>query len=262
MVPGDTPGFLEIGGGPYSDPVGVYAYPTGAAARWDVDALGDREVVHVDGAAWVVPDPTIYSAAQTVRESGVRTGNWNVPAWTNPGRGVPSRGLGGHAWAAAIQVLAGMWNQAGMEVQLKTSDQTTFISDALVGNYQANLWRQFGAPDPDTDLIWWQWKTVDGDDNILNFARLHDQQVDDALLRGRTSIDEADRKEAYADFQHRLSELIPYIWLGHSVWVVAADQQVRDITNGDLPDGSAPLPMGGTGTFGGTHRLTQVWMEE
>lgn len=107
MVPGGTPGFLEIGGGPYSDPVGVYAYPTGAAARWDVDALGDREVVHVDGAGWFAPDPTIYSAAQTVRESGVRTGNWNVPAWTNPGRGVPSRGLGGHAWEAIIQVLPG-----------------------------------------------------------------------------------------------------------------------------------------------------------
>lgn len=162
----------------------------------------------------------------------------------------------------SIQVLESMWEQAGMEVNLKTSDQTTFISDALVGNYQANLWRQFGAPDPDTDLIWWQWKTVDGDVNILNFARLHDEQVDDALLRGRTSVDVDERKEAYADFQHRLSELVPYVWLGHSVWVVAADQKVRDITNGELPDGSESLPMGGTGTFGGTHRLTQVWLED
>ena len=91
-----------------------------------------------------------------------------------------------------------------------------------------------------------------------------------ALFRRRTatvlkksstdSVEE--RKEAYADFQHRLSELVPYIWLGHSVWVVGADQTVRDITNGELPDGSPSLPMGGTGTFGGTHRLTQVWLED
>ena len=42
-----------------------------------------------------------------------------------------------------------------MKITTKSVDQTQFISDAVVGNYQANLWRQFGAVDPDTDALWW-----------------------------------------------------------------------------------------------------------
>ena len=124
-----------------------------------------------------------------------------------------------------------------------------------------NLWRQFGAPDPDVDYVWWHSETADGDVNFLNFARLYDEQVDDALQRGREQTDPTAREEAYADFQRRLTELIQYVWLNHSVWTVAADNDIRDITNGPLPDGEESLPIGGTGTFGGTHRLTQVWLE-
>lgn len=161
----------------------------------------------------------------------------------------------------AVQVLQGMWQEAGMDVQITTVDQANFIGEALAGNYDANLWRQFGAPDPDVDYVWWHSKTADGDSNFLNFARLYDEQVDDALERGRQATDLDERKAAYADFQNRLAELVPYVWLGHSVWAVAADNDVRDITNGPLPDGAESLPIGGTGTFGGTHRLTQVWQE-
>jgi ABC-type transport system substrate-binding protein len=161
----------------------------------------------------------------------------------------------------AVQVLQGMWQQAGMDVSITTVDQANFIGEALAGNYDANLWRQFGAPDPDVDMVWWAWKTADGEDNFLNFARLFDERVDEALNRGRQSTDLEERRQAYADFQDLLSELVPYVWLNHSTWTVAADNDVRGITNGPLPDGSESLPIGGTGTFGGTHRLTQTWLD-
>lgn len=160
----------------------------------------------------------------------------------------------------AVQYLAQLWGDAGMEVEIKTTDQTQFIGDALAGNYQANLWRQFGAVDPDTDSVWWISEAAEGTLD-LNFARNKDPRIDEALLEGRSNPDPAARKQAYADFQQYLAEDIPYIWLNHTLWAIVADNNVRDFTNGPLPSGDPALPTGGTGTFGGTHRLTNAWLD-
>jgi GDPmannose 4,6-dehydratase len=93
-------------------------------------------------------------------------------------------------------------------------------------------------------------------------AIMVDADIDEALDRGRQSPDLADRQQAYADFQVRMAELLPYIWLNHNMWVVAADNTVRDIGNGTLPDGEPSYPLGGVGTFGGVHRLTQTWIAQ
>ena len=49
---------------------------------------------------------------------------------------------------AATQLIAQQLGQCGMEVELTTSEQSKFISDAVTGNYQANLWRQFRGQRP------------------------------------------------------------------------------------------------------------------
>lgn len=159
----------------------------------------------------------------------------------------------------AVELLQQQWAQVGINVDITTYDQAEFIPTAVTGNFQANLWRQFGAPDPDVDQVWWTSGGADG--NILNFPNMVDDQIDDALRRGRQSSNEADRKAAYADLQNRMSELLPYIWLNHTMWVVAATNNVRGIGNGTLPDGSEAYPLGGVGTFGGVHRLTQTWIQ-
>ena len=162
--------------------------------------------------------------------------------------------------AEAVQLLQSMWGQVGIDVSITTVDQTQFISDAIAGNYQANLWRQFGAPDPDVDFVWWISES-DGNTNILNFARWYAPDKDEALMEGRTNPDLEARKQAYADLQDLMARDVPYLWLSHSVWAIVANNDVRGITNGTLPDGEEALPLGGTGTFGGTHRLTQTWLD-
>ena len=131
-------------------------------------------------------------------------------------------------------------------------------------SYQANLWRQFGAPDPDADFLWWTSANAgkgDGTPELtLNIARHKSPCVDAALKDGREKPDLADRKKAYAALQQCQADEVPYVWLDHSLWVVGASTKVRGITNGPLPDGSASLPIGGAGDFGGVTRLTQTWL--
>jgi len=156
-------------------------------------------------------------------------------------------------------LLKQQFEAAGMKVEVKLVEQSKFVADAVTGDYQANIWRQFGSPDPDYDRVWWASENATGA-IALNIARLKDPQLDAALDKGRGTTDEATRKQAYATVQQRFAENLAYIWLDHTLWVIAANNNVRGITNGPLPDGTPSLPLGGPGGFGGVTRLTQTWL--
>ena len=76
--------------------------------------------------------------------------------------------------------------EVGIEVELETSEFATYVLDAVTGNYQANIWRQFGAPDPDGDYVWWHPDNVRPVDELsLNIGRFKDEELGAALDRGR-----------------------------------------------------------------------------
>ena len=161
----------------------------------------------------------------------------------------------------AVQSLQSMYQAAGMKVTVKTTEQSQFIADAVTGKYQVNLWRQFGALDPDTDALWWYGANATGG-LTLNIARNQDAAIDAGLDKGRQSTDLETRKAGYAAVQQGFARDLPYVWLDHALWVVAAANNVRGITNGPLPDGQPSLPVGGGGDFGGVVRFTQTWLQK
>lgn len=159
---------------------------------------------------------------------------------------------------ATTALIAQQWERCGVTVEQKTTEQSKFIIDAATGQFEANLWRQFAASDPDGDYQWWTGKNATGA-LALNFARLNDQQINDALDKARATPDQAVRKEAYATLQKRQTELVPYIWLAHTQWAIGAAKNIRNITNVTLPDGQPSAPM--LAGFDGAVRLTQTWIE-
>lgn len=167
-------------------------------------------------------------------------------------------GVGGPDVKPNGELLQQQWSQAGIKAQVNVVSQDKFISEALVGNYQANLWRQFGSPDPDADYLWWTSENASGQ-FTLNFARNKDPEIDAALKTGRETTDPNLRREAYKKLQERFTADVPYVWLDRSLWVIAANNKVRGIENGPLPDGKPSLPIGGAG-FPGVHRFVQTWL--
>jgi ABC-type transport system substrate-binding protein len=160
---------------------------------------------------------------------------------------------------AVAQQFVETFKSIGIEASVNAYPQSELITKVLFGQYDSVYWRQFGSPDPDGDLHWWIGKNAvnPGEGRLgLNFARLRDKEVDDALTKARENADVNVRKEAYATVQRRFAELVPYVWLDLSVKVIGADMQVRGITNGPLPDGSPSMPV-----TGGVTRLTQVWID-
>jgi peptide/nickel transport system substrate-binding protein len=161
-----------------------------------------------------------------------------------------------------IVFLQEQWAAVGIQAEVRLVDQAQFILDAAVGNFQAFQWRQFGAPDPDYDYLWWHSENANppGEGLSLNFARNENPDIDAALEEGRSADDPDLRLDAYQRVEQLINDDVPYIWLDRAEWAVIAKPNVRGITNGPLPSGSAAFPIGGPGGFGSVTFLTQTWL--
>ena len=167
-----------------------------------------------------------------------------------------------NAGALQAQFLKSQWEAAGMKVTVKQEEQSSLIADAVLGNYQVTGWGQFGSPDPDYDYVWWIGSNAKPSGQIsLNIARNQDPVIDTALRAARASNDPAVRKQQYAAFSDQLNKDLPYIWLARGRFMLYADNAVRGITQGPLPDGQASYPIGGPGGFALAVRLTQTWLD-
>ncbi len=158
--------------------------------------------------------------------------------------------------ATSAQLLQQEFTDVGMEVSVKSLEQSAYIVNAVTGNYQAQLWRQFGAPDPDGNYVWFIGANA-VQSLALNVARNQDPELDAALDTQRASSDFATRRDAWATIQQRQTADLPYLWLSRQPWVIAAGNTVRGLDGGTLPDGSPAA-----GLVDGVMRLTEFSFEK
>ena len=143
------------------------------------------------------------------------------------------------------QLIQSMWKAAGINAEIVQYEQSPYILNAILGNYQAYGWRQFNAPDPDGNYIWWSSLTASAPGKqALNFARNKDPLIDAALQIGRTSSDPAARATAYKTIQTRLAADLPYIFIARTIWIVASKKAIKGWDAPLLPDGTKARPMG------------------
>lgn len=211
----------------------------------------------IEGSPWfsqeaadVYPDYDLEAATALVAEYEAEVGPAEIVLQLTPSAGNRE----------ATQFLAEGWTQAGIDVTFNEKEQSLLINDALAGSFQANQWRQLGSIDPDGDYVWWDIKNAsDIGTAALNFMRMKNQEMTDAMDEGRVGTDFATRKEAYDRAQIELNETIPYIWLTHTVWAIIADNDVRNIGNLTLPDGGESYGFG-IG-FAGVIPVTELWLQ-
>jgi ABC-type transport system substrate-binding protein len=142
------------------------------------------------------------------------------------------------------ELLQAMWKDIGIHTDIVAVEQSALLIDAIIGSYQACGFRGFNAPDPDANYPWWSSTTTAPiGKQALNFTRIKDPQLDAGLVAGRTQVDPLVRAAAYRLVAARLGALIPYIWIGPTVWIVAARESVGGLGQATLPDGSAARAM-------------------
>jgi ABC-type transport system substrate-binding protein len=156
---------------------------------------------------------------------------------------------------AAAQFLQQAWQSAGMQVNINIIAQSTIINNALAGSYQATLWRQFGAVDPDLNYVWFTTQLASGP-LALNMARNVDPRIQTSLVSGRTTNNKTQRITYYQDVNKYLAQDIPYLWLARDTWAVIANPKVQNFANPTTPQGSKAVAFDE-----GVLWPTQIWMQ-
>jgi peptide/nickel transport system substrate-binding protein len=154
------------------------------------------------------------------------------------------------------EVMMSFLADVGIDGTLKEIGQGQSAITAIQDDYQAFSWFQFGSPDPDGNYVFFH-----SSGGLLNWSNLVSADIDAGLDKGRQNVDEATRKEGYAQFLKALGDEVPMLWVDHLNGVEAAVTlpQLHGIgTPGRLRDGSPSLPM----TDGSFFAWPLVWLEQ
>ena len=152
------------------------------------------------------------------------------------------------------QYLQQQLNGVGLTTTLNPVQQAQIINSALLGGFEAQVWRQFGAIDPDLNYIFWSPTQINPVFSI-NMARNTDPAIETALQKGRQTADPAARSAAYQEVASLMGKDIPYIWTDRTVWSVGAQPKVQNFDNPTLPGGGKAF-----GMITGVIWPTQIWI--
>jgi ABC-type transport system substrate-binding protein len=142
----------------------------------------------------------------------------------------------------------------GMRVALAAVQQAEIISTAVLGTFEAQVWRQFGAVHPDLNYIFWSPATVQPG-FAPNMARNTDPRMEAALLKGRQSPVASESIAAYQEVGRLMGSDIPYVWTARSVWSIGAQAHVQNWNNPTTPAGAPAF-----GMITGAIWPTQIWL--
>jgi peptide/nickel transport system substrate-binding protein len=136
------------------------------------------------------------------------------------------------------------WEDAGVDsVTIDQIDQGNFIVTALLGNFQIFQWRNHNGVDLDEQYIWWHSSTALPVGQLaLNFGRIKDTVIDQALDANRGETDPAKKQEYAETVNKRFAEQCYDIWSSWTTWAELHDPKVQVPATDTLPDGSTSAP--------------------
>jgi peptide/nickel transport system substrate-binding protein len=157
-----------------------------------------------------------------------------------------------------VQIIQQMWKQAGFDVSINQIEQANLITEFITGEFQAATSYQFGAINPDLNYVWWSTTTVKPVGSIgLNFPRNNNPVIEQNMLTGRHTTDQATRVKAYQTVNSQLAKDLPYIWLQQYLFSEVATDRVQNFANPTLPSGAKQYAFDE-----GIFVPTQIWLSK
>ncbi len=131
--------------------------------------------------------------------------------------------------------------------------QDNHITEVAIGAYNVVTWRQFGAVDPDNDMLWIQCSSIGF--ISINWPRNCDPESD-ALMFEQRATDDLDRRvEIWHQIQQDLKDSYIYIFFNHANWTIGAGEHVHNICGQTAPTGEELFC-----NNQGRVQLHQVWL--
>ena len=113
--------------------------------------------------------------------------------------------------------------------------QDAHITEVALGFFNVVTWRQFGAVDPDNDVLWLECRAISF--ISLNFPRDCDPERDALMYEQRAITDLERRVEIWHWIQQNIRDSYTYIFFNHTNWVIGAGDHVQNICGQTSPDG-------------------------
>jgi peptide/nickel transport system substrate-binding protein len=146
--------------------------------------------------------------------------------------------------AATANAIQGFCATAGIAVTIVYKDASTLINNALVGNYDATLWNQFGGVVPDVNFPWWN--TLDGSNGALvsiNMAGNFDPLIESTMLAAFAAGVPKTQTAKWATVQAQLNKDIPYMWLSYQVSAIASHTKCNGWQNPSVTVGGKTIDL-------------------
>jgi peptide/nickel transport system substrate-binding protein len=134
---------------------------------------------------------------------------------------------------------------AGISVDVAPpTEPTQFINLVIAGDYEATPWRNFPGGDPDTLYPWWHSTAKDPNTgqttrNLVDFGRINDPTIDQALEQGRSEIDPDKRKALYQQIGREFAKQAYNVWTWLALWAFAGNSSVNGFVGPELPGPNA-----------------------
>lgn len=133
--------------------------------------------------------------------------------------------------AAEAQVIQAQLAEIGIKLDIKMMELNVYVDTWLAGNFDMAIALNGGRSDPYTMYNRYWTKTG----NLQKVSNFVDDELDALMQRGRVETDLEARKAIFADFEKRIAELSPWIWLYTSYGYTASQKTV---------EGFVPSPAG------------------
>lgn len=114
--------------------------------------------------------------------------------------------------SAEAQVLQSQLAEIGVKLEIELMELSVYVDRWLAGDFDMAVAQNGGRADPYP--MYNRYFTKDG--NLQKVSNFSDDEIDSLLQQGRVETDLAKRKEIFAKFEHRITELAPWVWLSTS----------------------------------------------
>lgn len=133
-----------------------------------------------------------------------------------------------------------------------------FGRNALVGAFDAQIWRNHAGSDPDEQFTWWYSGAATPLGSLgLNIGRFQDSLIDQNLVVQRQVADPELRLAAAEEINRAFGENVWNLWLTWGTWAIAHDERVQGLTDGVAIDGTSLEPLAA-----GLHPIAQLWCSD
>jgi ABC-type transport system substrate-binding protein len=140
-------------------------------------------------------------------------------------------------YSAIAQSLQAQAKELGVEVELKTLDQSSLVNTVLGGQYQASGFIWFGSPLLDRDAVFLTSDSNPPGQLSVNITRMDNPKIKAAIAESRKTTDKNKIKEQYAIVTQEMSKDLAFIWLVQNRSAIVYRNNVHGFAGQTLPTG-------------------------